>query len=384
MHIKSYSQLNDAINFYKNYLKNEPLLNSKIKKILLDDMSLITIGIIWLGYNLKKLSEFKSNRYFINAIEVNTLPLDNELSTFLNTKLQITNPSKKNKFKNYQDLILKFFIIVKKEFDKNRFNIKTKLWNKKTKEYFLKNGYIVIPNVFTDKECKFYRDICLKLAKKEKKIGKGYFYGFNNDFQRVYNVINKSKDLGDLIDLPLINFIMNDLFDRNTLHDKYTLSSHHINIIPPGGSEHKLHLDSAVPEPLPEWLIRMNVNFIFEDYNEINGATICIPGSHKFLKKPKDSDNLKFKRKMVSMNAPKGSIALWSGHLWHKSGSNNSQKDRVALLTCFVASFMAEIGLEENHPKIITKKNMKNYSMNIQRLLLNFHGLKDGHKIKHY
>ena len=381
MNIKSYSQLNEAIIFYKNYFLKSLNKNLKLKKILLNDLSIITTGLIWIDSKPNNLSDFQSNRYFLNAIQIKKLPFDDQLKKFLKTDVKSDKNFTKYKAKNYKDLILFFSKLILKEFEKKNFNKKTKLWNLKAKNSFLKNGYVVIPNVFNDKECNKLRNICLKLSKKENK--NGYFYGFNNDFQRVYNVINKSKELGELIDIPLINYIMNDLFNRDTFHDKYTLSSHHINIIPPGGSEHKLHSDLAVPEPIPDWLIRMNVNFIFEDYNESNGATICLPGSHKFLKKPKPSDDLKFHKRLVSMIAPKGSIAIWTGHLWHKSGNNSSSKHRVGLLTCFVASYMAEIALEENHPKIIKKKQMLKYSKNIQKLLLNFHGFKDGHEVRH-
>jgi hypothetical protein len=383
MHISSYGQLNEAIIFYKNYLIKNININSKVKKILLNDLSIITTGLIWIQSSSNNLKNFQSNRYFLNAIQVKKLPTDDHLKSFLKTDIEPEKNLSKYKAKNYKDLILFFSKSILKDFKNNRFNKKNKLWDSKTKAFFLKNGYVVIPNVFNAKECNNLRNICLKLAKKEKENKKGYFYGFNNNFQRVYNVVNKSKELGELIDLPLVNYIMNDLFDRDTLHDKYTLSSHHINIVPPGGTEHKLHMDIAAPEPLPDWLIRMNVNFIFEDYDEHNGATNCLPGSHKFLKKPNKTDDLKFQKKMVTMNAPKGSIAIWTGHLWHKSGSNKSSKDRVALLTCFVASFISEIGLEENHPKIVKKKEMLKYSKNIQRLLLNFHGLKDGHEVNH-
>ena len=366
MHINSYSQLNEAIIFYKNYFLKSLNINSKLKKILLNDLSIITTGLVWLDSSPNNLSAFQSNRYFLNAIQIKKLPFDDQLKKFLKTDVKSDKNFTKYKAKNYKDLILFFSKLILKEFEKKNFNKKTKLWNLKTKKFFLKNGYVVIPNVFNDNKCNELRNICLKLAKKEKENKKGYFYGFNNDFQRVYNVINKSKELGQLIDIPLVNYIMNDLFDRDTLHDKYTLSSHHINIIPPGGSEHKLHLDLAVPEPMPDWLIRMNVNFIFEDYNESNGATICLPGSHKFLKKPKSSDDLKFQKRMVSMIAPKGSIVIWTGHLWHKSGTNHSSKDRVALLTCFAASYIAEIALEENHPKIIKKKQNCSFSNTVQ------------------
>ena len=175
---------------------------------------------------------------------------------------------------------------------------------------------------------------------------------------------------------------MNDLFDRDTLHDKYTLSSWHGNIIPPGGEEQKFHLDSSVPLPLPPWIIRANINFILEDYNNSNGATMCVPGSHKFLQKPTQSDEIKYENKLKKMIAPKGSMVIWSGHLWHKSGENKTKNERVALLACFAASHLIEMALEENHSLVIDSSNLKYFSEDLKKLLLFSHGIKKGAKSK--
>ena len=81
------------------------------------------------------------------------------------------------------------------------------------------------------------------------------------------------------------------------------------------------HVDSAVPEPLPEWIIRANVNYIVEDYTIQNGATICLPilTAHLFLKKPNAQEIDKYKDQFVDLVRPAGSVVIWHGHLWHCS-----------------------------------------------------------------
>ena len=227
-----------------------------------------------------------------------------------------------------------------------------------------------------------YREIVLNIAKEEQLNNSAFFYGVNNRFQRIYNLVNKSQKLGKLLTLPIVENIMNDLFDRDTLHDKYTLSSWHANLIPEKGEEQKFHLDSAVPLPLPPWIIRANINFIVEDYNENNGATMCVPGSHKFLYKPSLIDENKYQNKLVKMIAPKGSMVIWTGHLWHKSGRNDTSNKRVAILACFAASHLIEMALEENHQLIIDQENLNSFSDDLKKLLLFSHGLKQGAKNK--
>lgn len=380
MYIKSYSKLSEINYFFKKNLKNN-FSKFYTPKIFKSRNFMICLNLFWLNKTYKEVGYFQTNNYFINAISVTELSHPNELEVFLKEKSFCTGEL--SQFKNNNSVIRKLGEIVLKEFNKNIADPITKLWTKNKKNFFKKNGYVIIPNVFTTKECDNFRKICLDLANKEKLAGVSYQYGFNNKFQRVFNVLNKSFTLGKLIDHPLVNKIMNDIFDRETLHDKYTLSSHHINIVPPGGEEQKLHSDSAVPDPLPTWMIRANVNFILEDYNDKNGSTVCIPGSHLFKRNPTSNDLVKYKNKFKSIHAKKGSIVIWSGHLWHKSGNNITNKPRVALLTCFTASYFIEMALEENNLKVIKSDILKKYSKNIQRLVLAEHGLKKGNDFKH-
>ena len=159
MTIKSYSQLNEAIIFYKNYFLKSLNKNLRLKKILLNDLSIVTMGLIWIDSNPNNLSDFQSNRYFLNAIQIKKLPFDDQLKKFLKTDVKSDKNFTKYKAKNYKDLILFFSKLILKEFEKKNFNKKTKLWNLKAKNSFLKNGYVVIPNVFNDNECNKLRNI---------------------------------------------------------------------------------------------------------------------------------------------------------------------------------------------------------------------------------
>ena len=65
------------------------------------------------------------------------------------------------------------------------------------------------------------------------------------------------------VELLETNFdILEFFFDRETLHQKYMLSSFQSNIIYPGGEEQQLHVDSSLSNPLPPWPIRLNINFL--------------------------------------------------------------------------------------------------------------------------
>jgi ectoine hydroxylase-related dioxygenase (phytanoyl-CoA dioxygenase family) len=154
------------------------------------------------------------------------------------------------------------------------------------------------------------------------------------------------------------------------------MSSWHANFLKPGAAAQALHSDLALPNPLPNWIARVNVNFILEDYNLENGATQCVPGSNLFFKQPNEHDTAKFEKSMKTLTARKGSLVIWTGHLWHRSGQNNSTNTRVAALACYAASFLLELALEENHPLVISDKRKAEMPAEITRLFALKHGIK--------
>ena len=376
MIIKDYVNLE---NFFKitnvlNVLKKK--IQLKKNKIYQADTIKIIIALALLDINLKKAREmFTGNRYFLNSLKIPIYPSQDNIKK--------TNIYLKKKFNVKNDFFLKKKILkfLNKEivnfnssqipniFKKN----KKIILSKKMKNYFSKNGYLIVKNAFSSKLANKVNKKLKNLAKKENKINKSFKYG-SGKLQRIYHLINKGKIYQELILHPLVKEMCDYAFDRKTLHSKYYLSSWHCNILNPGAESQKIHHDAAVPEPLPPWIIRLNVNFITQDYYKDNGATTYIPGSHKFLRKPNLSKINKRKKKYLE--APKGSLIFWHGHLWHQSGPNNSNMDRVALLGCFSTSVFREMCMEEN-PYLSLNKNIRNnFGKNLKELIGWYHGVK--------
>ena len=88
--------------------------------------------------------------------------------------------------------------------------------------------------------------------------------------------------------MPIVEDILEFFFERETLHQKYMLSSFQSNIIHPGGEEQQLHVDSSLSNPLPPWPIRLNINFLLTNWTKENGATIVYPKSHKYNTTPSE------------------------------------------------------------------------------------------------
>ena len=114
-------------------------------------------------------------------------------------------------------------------------------------------------------------------------------------------------------------------------------------------------------------------------FDNFNGSTEIIPGSHKRLFKPKLKDNNN--KKIKKIIAESGSVIITHGTLWHRAGENKSEEDRMALLGSFAASYAREISDEEDQSKIIDDFTLKKSSKFLKKILGHRHGIKTGSQI---
>ena len=238
---------------------------------------------------------------------------------------------------------------------------------------------MIIPSVLSSDEIEYLSELTLLIAKKEDDAGESYRYGGGEKrLQRIYNLISKHPNYINILEKPIVGEILDYYFARDNLHHKYVLSSFQSNIIHPGGGAQQLHVDgwSFAGVPLPQWATRLNVNFILTDWTEDNGATMLLPGSHKLFRSPSPgelSDS-----KLLKVVAPKGSLVLWTGHTWHKSGTNNSDTARFGLFACFAASQLKEVSTEEEHLTVVDEKVRKRLSPEMRFMIGLDRGVKKG------
>lgn len=331
-----------------------------------------------LDMEISEIKSFSFNRYLIDSLQVEELPLEEELIYLLNNNQylkhitflsQLVSVSPETPYIEILNLFIKKFFpdlieIIKGIGLKEKIQINLNDLRDK--------GFTVIPNLIPEEKCNEILEIIKDYAALEAKNENAYFYGAKNNLQRIYHLLHKLPELNFLLLIPEVKLVMAESFNRETLHDKYFIASWHANIIPYLGEAQKEHIDAAVPNPIPSWIIRMNANFIIQDYTKENGATLVLPESHKFCRKPSSNE---MKNQYVPVVAPKGSVVFWNGHLWHKSGFNNTKKDRIALLACYAASHLKEMCLEEDNLRIYEMRNKK--PPKELRTLLGFdHGIK--------
>ena len=325
------------------------------------------IGINFFEINIEEgINLFKSNKYFTDALKIKILPSKIKILTankLVYQKITVSEIIKKNLKNNDSNLS-----ILNK-------NINTEKITQKEFNHLDKYGFLILKDVLSNDLCDELYEKTNYLARKEldSDIG-GYIYG-DGKMQRIYNLIAKDKIYRELITSSICHEVMKYMFQRPNYHDKYYLTSFHANILYANADSQIWHIDANVPDPIPPWIIRSNSNFIIQDYHSENGATEIIPGSHKYNKKPNlDQIHSEF-NKTVFLEAPKGSVIFWHGHLWHRSGSNKTKNPRIALLGAYAASFFREVSLEENHFRSLS--NEIDLSPSLEKILGWNHGMKN-------
>lgn len=196
-------------------------------------------------------------------------------------------------------------------------------------------GCIVIPDVLSTEEIDMYRTDILRLAEMEKMNGSALRHtdGYG---QHVRWLMNKGKIYEYLVAHPKVM-----PFFEHLLGTDYTLSTLTSNIIDPGAPDGGYHVDNvlgAMPEPLPSFPMVANSLWLLDDFTPENGGTRHVPGIH--LQQIKPPPGTSHHPDEVRLSAPKGSVFLFNGAIWHSAGANKTDQQRIALICFCCRSFI--------------------------------------------
>lgn len=152
---------------------------------------------------------------------------------------------------------------------------------------------------------------------------------------RVFNLIDLDPLFGRLIAHPTADAIVTGLLGRD-----YIVSNFTANIARPGSESMVVHSDLAAVMPEP-WTTPLSCNVIWclTDVHADNGATLHIPGSHRYrtiADVPADPIS-----HMVPFEATAGSLVVMEGRIWHTSGRNvTADEDRGLLFGYYTKPFL--------------------------------------------
>jgi ectoine hydroxylase-related dioxygenase (phytanoyl-CoA dioxygenase family) len=184
------------------------------------------------------------------------------------------------------------------------------------------NGYCVVPDVLAPEELDAVRRALDRAAAEDDAAGVALRYGPGGANQRIWALLNRGDEFVRLATHPLALAIV-----RSGLGPDIQLSNISANITGPGGDREigRLHTDQGfLPEPWP-YQLATNVAFLLDDFTEMNGATLVVPGSHKTLDIP---DHTLAPAAPARITGKAGSMAVWDGRLHHATGLNRTADQR--------------------------------------------------------
>jgi len=199
-------------------------------------------------------------------------------------------------------------------------------------ERLMRDGYVIIERLIPEALCDQIKAEGLALLGK---TGRNAFEGV--DTQRVYNVLGKTRVTDALATHPHILGLMDKFFRPGFLLSQ----SQVINILP-GEAAQALHTDDNFYRiPRPRQPLGAATVWAIDEFTEQNGATVVIPGSHRW-----DDERVGQREEAISAVMPKGSVVFFLGTTWHGGGENHADEARFAITHQYCEAYMRQ---QENY-----------------------------------
>ena len=241
-------------------------------------------------------------------------------------------------------------------------------------EQLERDGFAVLENYLSaDDVAAKKADLGRVLA--QNPTGRNDFEGYST--QRIYALFAKTRTFDAQATDPLILGVLDRI-----LGPGFQLSAPVGISIGPGEKAQPVHTDDGVyPVPRPHAHLVVNTMWALDDFTEENGATIVVPGSHRWgpgERPTKDSP-------IVRAVMPAGSVLIFVGSVFHGGGANATDKPRLGVILEYCAAWVRP---QENHILGVPKQIVKDLDQKLQDLLgYSVHGLLgnvDGRNPKKY
>jgi len=206
-------------------------------------------------------------------------------------------------------------------------------------------GYTVIPEAEPIEFFDELRDKVMELAEEDRRKGQVYDPVPENGYW-VWRLLGRGRVFEKALLSPKPLTLITYLLGRSCIVSSFTA-----NIVRQGSHQQDVHSDTSfVPNPLPSYGHTANVCWCLDDFTEENGATRVVPSSHKFSSHPPFTEA---KDMLTPVEAPRGSIIIMNGNLWHGAGPKTTPGESVGLLNYFCRMYMRT---QEPMQNIVTRE----------------------------
>ncbi|KAI1348887.1 phytanoyl-CoA dioxygenase family protein [Xylaria sp. FL0043] len=203
------------------------------------------------------------------------------------------------------------------------------------KVHFKEHGWAVVPSVLSKEKAANILQKLWEVAAIQETRGYTQFNPFMDP--NVSNVrIWYQPEIHNVFAELSFHPVALDLIEAALGH-RPIISNFNTNIARPGSESMALHSDQSLTYPGPwnhTWVV--NAIWCLTDVRGENGATMYLPGSHRYTTRQEVPPNAP--ELLVPFNAKAGDLILMSGALWHTSGANRTKDEDRAMLFGYYTS----------------------------------------------
>jgi ectoine hydroxylase-related dioxygenase (phytanoyl-CoA dioxygenase family) len=188
-------------------------------------------------------------------------------------------------------------------------------------------GYIVLEDFMSPERLQLLRDRVEQVYASEGENA-GHEFRYEDHVRRLANLVAKGQEFEDLVCDPAIleriGCVLGDDFKLSSLNAR--------SANPYEDCRQPLHIDAgAISDERGYWVC--NTIWLLDDFTPENGATRCIPGSHKWRQNPVTvlPDPLAPHPEEVLVTARAGAVVVMNAHMWHGGTENRTALPRRAL-----------------------------------------------------
>lgn len=185
--------------------------------------------------------------------------------------------------------------------------------------------------------------------------GRNDFEGFST--RRIYRLFAKTRALDDLAIDPVMLGVVDAMLGQAQLSAPTGIQ------IGPGEPDQIWHRDDSIyPLPEPHGEVVLNTMWAFDDFTVDNGATRYAVGSHRWEPRRPPTDDDPVDRAEM----PAGSVAFYTGSIWHGGGANRTDVPRLGVILEYVAAWLRA---QENHLLAVPRETVAELPERLQELL---------------
>ena len=218
-------------------------------------------------------------------------------------------------------------------------------------------GYVILDNVLDDYQVATLKDELERFFQK-RPVCQAHFFGFNTT--RIEALFAKSRMAQVLAVHPAVLNVTNHILGANC--DTFQINLTQGIRIHPGEKAQIIHPDSALfPISHKPFEFQINTIWAYSSFTKDNGATMLVPGSHKWPegRAPREDE-------ITYAEMDPGSVLIYAASLLHGGGANVTNQPRTGIVVSYCLGWLRQ---SENQYLSYPPEIARTFEVQLQRLI---------------